>query len=84
KSHIRRSKGYCTKTSYVNIEENILNRQFKADKPNQKWVTDITYLQYGKGQKAYLSALKDLYDGTVIAYKISKNNDYALVMETLK
>lgn len=84
KSHIRRSKGYCTKTSYVNIEENILNRQFKADKPNQKWVTDITYLQYGKGQKVYLSALKDLYDGTVIAYKISKNNDYALVMETLK
>lgn len=37
KSYIRRSNGYFTKTSYVNIEEYILNREFTAEKPNEKW-----------------------------------------------
>lgn len=84
KSHIRRSNGYSTKTSYVNIEENHLNRDFRANHPNEKWVTDITHLHYGDGRKAYLSAIKDLYDGTIIAYKIGKCNNNPLVMETLK
>ncbi len=84
KSFIRRSNGYSTKTSYVNIEENILNREFTADKPNEKWVTDITHLQYGGSQKAYLSAIKDLYDGSIIAYKVSHYNDNPIVMETIK
>nr|WP_231492071.1 IS3 family transposase [Alkalibacterium sp. AK22] len=83
RSHIRRSSGYSTKTSYVNIEDNLLNREFKADKPNQKWATDITHLRYGDGQKAYLSAIKDLYDGSIIAYKVGKFNNNGLVMETL-
>jgi transposase InsO family protein len=83
KSHIRRSNGYCTKTSYVNIEENLLNREFQAEKPNQKWVTDITHLHYGEGLKAYLSAIKDLYDGTVVAYRLGKFNNNDLVMKTL-
>lgn len=84
KSHIRRSNGYSTKTSYVNIEENHLNREFQAEKPNEKWVTDITHLHYGIGQKAYLSAIKDLYDGSIISYKIGHFNDNPLVMNTLK
>lgn len=84
KSHIRRSNGYCTRTSYVNIEENLLNREFYANQPNQKWVTDITHLHYGEGKKAYLSAIKDLYDGSIVAYKIGKWNNNALVMDTLK
>jgi putative transposase len=50
KSHIRRSNGYSTKTSYENIEENILNREFTAEKPNEKWVTDITHIHYGLWQ----------------------------------
>jgi len=52
KSHIRRSNGYSTKTSYENIEENILNREFTAEKPNEKWVTGITHMHYGFGRKA--------------------------------
>ena len=44
-SIIRRSRGYCTKTSFINIEENILNRDFMAESPNQKWCTDVTFLQ---------------------------------------
>ena len=83
-SIIRRSRGYCTKTSFINIEENILNRDFMAESPNQKWCTDVTFLQYGLGSKAYLSAIKDLYDGSVIAYHISKHNDNPLVMENLR
>ncbi len=38
-SIIRRSRGYCTKTSFVTIEENFLNREFTAQPPNQKWCT---------------------------------------------
>ncbi|WWL40066.1 DDE-type integrase/transposase/recombinase [Ruoffia tabacinasalis] len=84
KSHIRRSNGYSTKTSYINIEENILNREFSAEKPNEKWVTDITHMTYGFGNKAYLSAIKDLYDGSIVTYQVSRNNDNPLVMKTLE
>ncbi|GIP62737.1 hypothetical protein J32TS6_12920 [Virgibacillus pantothenticus] len=74
KSHICRSNGYSTKTSYINIEENILNREFTAGKPNEKWVTDITHVTYGFGNKAYLSAIKDLYDGSIVAYQVGRYN----------
>ncbi|RKD25135.1 transposase [Ammoniphilus oxalaticus] len=84
KSHIRRSNGYSTKTSFVNIEDNILNREFTAGKPNEKWVTDITHMTYLFGNKAYLSAIKDLYDGSIIAYQVGRFNDNPLVMNTLK
>jgi len=84
KSHIRRSNGYSTKTSYVNIEENILNREFSAEEPNEKWVTDITHMKYGFGKKAYLSAIKDLYDGSIVAYQVGRYNDNPLVMDTIK
>lgn len=84
KSHIRRSNGYSTKTSYVNIEDNILNREFTAKRPNEKWVTDITHMKYGFGKKAYLSAIKDLYDGSIVAYQVGRYNDNPLVMDTIK
>lgn len=83
-SIIRRSKGYCTKTSFKHIEENLLNRDFKASAPNQKWCTDVTFLHYGLGRKAYLSAIKDLYDSSIVAYHISQHNNNDLVMMTLK
>ena len=44
----------------------------------------MTYLQYGLSAKAYLSAIKDLYDGSIIAYEISHNNDNPLVIKTIK
>ncbi|MGY3781950.1 DDE-type integrase/transposase/recombinase, partial [Streptococcus gallolyticus] len=49
-----------------------------------KWCTDVTYLQYGMGAKAYLSAIKDLYDGSIIAYEVSHNNDNPIVIKTIK
>ena len=84
RSIIRRSKGYCTKTSFVNVEDNILNRDFTATAPDQKWCTDVMFLKYGIGCKAYLSAIKDLYDGSIVAYVVGQFNDNELVFETLR
>ena len=84
KSFIHLSNGYSTETSCVNIEGNILNREFTADKPNQKWVTDTTHLKYRLSNKAYLSVIKDLYDGSIVAYKVGYYNDNELVMEPSK
>lgn len=68
KSFIRHSRGYSTKTNYVNIGDNILNREFTADKPIQKWVTDNPAFNIQLGNKAYLSVIKDLYGGSIVAY----------------
>ena len=57
-------KSVCRKKRYNYLKstpqvtaENILNRDFTADHPNQKWLTDVTELKFGNGQKAYLSAI---------------------------
>ena len=75
------------KTKYIRIESNVmpnlLKRNFKATKPNQKWTTDITYLIY-KDKRLYLSTILDLYDRKVVAYQISKFNDLNIVLNTLK
>ncbi|MDQ0973296.1 putative transposase [Neobacillus niacini] len=65
------------------VVENLLNQNFLADKPNQKWVTDITYLPYGE-KMLYLSTIMDLYNNEVIAYKVSDSQDVSLVLETLE
>lgn len=63
----RKRKGY-RKTKADHVAENRLNREFKADKPNEKWCTDVTEFKYGVGKKAYLSAIIDLYDGSIVSY----------------
>ena len=74
------------KTKYVRIESNVmpnlLKRNFKANKPNEKWTTDITYLIF-KDKRLYLSTILDLYDRKVVSYKISKFNNNQLVIDTL-
>lgn len=80
---IRRPRHACTIVKGNNFEPNRLNRDFTAQRPNQKWVTDVTYLSYGNDNRAYLSAIKDLYDHTIIAYVVSHRNDNALVMKTM-
>ena len=62
---------------------NLLNRKFNAERENEKWCTDITYLVY-KNKKAYLSSILDLKNRKIIAYKIGRKNDNKLVIETLK
>lgn len=65
-----------------NVRPNLLKRNFYANKPNQKWSTDITYIIYN-GKRAYLSSIMDLYSRNIIAYKISYKIDNKLVMDTL-
>ena len=66
-----------------NVRPNLLNRNFNANRLNQKWSTDITYIIYN-GKRAYLSSIMDLYTRNIIAYKISYKIDNKLVMDTLK
>jgi putative transposase len=61
----------------------VLNRVFKAEKPNEKWVTDVTKFKYGQLKRAYLSAIRDLYDGSIISYVLGHSNNNHLVFKTL-
>ena len=60
----KRFKYYAPKTIDIGrVEPNLLNREFNCNAPNQKWVTDITYLKYDNGRKRmYLSVIEDLYN----------------------
>ncbi len=57
--------------------ENVLNRDFAATRPNQKWVTDVTYIATQQGW-AYLSTIKDLFGGFIVAHALSLSNSVAL------
>ena len=69
------------------IAENLLNRQFYADKPNEKWLTDVTEFKWYEGievHKVYLSAILDLYDRRIVSYVIRDRNDNPLVFQTFE
>lgn len=57
---------------------NLLKREFTADKPNQKWTTDVTEFKV-KGKKLFLSTVMDLYNGEIVAYEMRDRPDYPLV-----
>ena len=85
KSVIRRKRPDYIKSTPEITAENILNRDFKATVPFEKWLTDVTEFKYYVGpevKKLYLSAILDLYDRRIIAYKIGDSNNNALVFET--
>lgn len=63
--------------------ENVLQRNFQAERPNQKWVTDITYFHTQQGW-AYLSTIKDLFDGFIVAHQLGRDNSWTLVLKTLQ
>lgn len=64
------------------IADNLLARDFTATKPLERLVTDITYLPFGQTM-LYLSSIKDLFNGEIIAYTIGLNQDTTLVLDTL-
>lgn len=77
----------CTKSARnpEHIAKNYLHREFCADTPNEKWLTDVSEFKYYIGievHKIYLSAILDLYDRRIVAFKISDHNDNPLVMDT--
>lgn len=62
--------------------ENILNRDFNASRPNEKWVTDISYIPTSQGF-LYLSVIKDLYDKSIVAYRYARQMPAKLVIDTI-
>ncbi|WP_416822217.1 DDE-type integrase/transposase/recombinase [Dorea longicatena] len=67
------------------MAKNYLHREFHAEKPNEKWLTDVSEFKYYNGievHKVYLSAILDLYDRRIVSFKISDHNDNPLVMNT--
>ena len=89
KSTIKYANNGCTRHAENPqfIAENKLNREFKAEKPNEKWLTDVTELKWYEGlivHKVYLSAILDLFDRRIVAFVIRDSNDNPLVFDTFR
>ncbi|MCM3546931.1 IS3 family transposase, partial [Priestia megaterium] len=78
---VKRKKRKQTGQPYQ-VVENVLNRNFRAERPLQKLVTDITYLPFGPKQ-LYLSSIQDLFNGEIIAYSIGDCQNVEFVLDTL-
>lgn len=81
-SVIRRKK-YRNYGDYLHKYPNLLNREFSAERPNQKWVTDISYIHTKQGV-LYLSVIRDLYDNSIVAYRTGTEQNVNLVLSTIK
>lgn len=81
-SVVRRKK-YRNYGEYLHRYPNLLNRDFTAERPNQKWVTDISYIRTDEGF-LYLSIIRDLYDNSIVAHKTSTYQGINLVLNTIK
>ena len=88
KSNLKYRYDGCTRPSRnpAFIADNVLNRDFNAERPNEKWVTDVTEFKYGTTfdniHKLYLSAILDLCDHRPVAYVLSDHNNNQLVFDT--
>ena len=81
-SVIRRKK-YRNYGEYLHKYPNLLNRDFSAERPNQKWVTDISYIHTKQGV-LYLSIIRDLFDNSIVAYKTGTEQNVNLVLSTIR
>ncbi len=79
---VRIKKYRSYKGTVGKIAPNILNRNFQSEKPNEKWVTDITEFKLF-GEKFYLSPILDLFNRVIIAYTIASRPTYSLVSKML-
>jgi len=82
KSLVRPKKYRSYRGQVGRVAPHLLQRQFEASKPNEKWVTDVTEFNVG-GKKLYLSPILDLYNGEIIAWQTSERPDFALIREML-
>ena len=81
-SVIRRRRFYKY-GEHLHKYENHWKQNFKADRPNQKWATDISYIHTKQGV-LYLSIIRDLYDNSIVAYKTGTQQTVNLVLDTIK
>lgn len=77
----RKRKNYIKSTPQVTAK-NVLNREFTAENYGEKWLTDVTEMKYGASSKAYLSAILDLGDKSIVSFVIGHSNNNELVFET--
>lgn len=82
-SVIRRKKKKYVPSKPEITTDNILNRKFYSSKQGEKWLTDVTEFKLSNGRKAYLSAILDLWDNSIISYNLGCFNDNSLVLETI-
>lgn len=82
RSVIRKKRPFYGRRGSV-LFPNILSREFYAEHPLQKLVTDITYIRVGDSF-VYLSAIMDLYNNEIVAWELSMRNDLELVLDTIK
>ncbi len=82
-SEIRRRRKWVNLGQQVHKYENLLKRQFRTDRPNAKWVTDISYIHTKEGV-LYLSMIRDLYDNSIVAYKTATQQTVNLVLDTIR
>ena len=87
RSTVKYSNHGCTRRAKnpQYLAENLLDRQFYAEKPNEKWLTDVTEFKWYEGtevHKVYLSAILDLYDRRIVAFVLGDRNDNPLVFKT--
>lgn len=83
RSVVRKKKKFKKDQGAVYKYDNLLARNFYSSRPNDKMVTDITYISTGRG-KVFLSMVKDLFDNSIRGYCVSRNNDLKLVADTLR
>ena len=84
KGYIRKAKNSAVNQGAEHsVFPNILNRKFKADKPMQKIVTDVTYIQ-NKGKWYYLACFMDLFNNEIIDYELGDKFDHSLVINPAK
>ncbi len=81
-SVVRRKK-YRNYGTRLHKYPNLLNRDFHANRPNQKWVTDISYIHTKQGV-LYLSVIRDLYDNSIVAFKTGTEQNINLVLSTIR
>ena len=83
KSLIRVKKYKSYKGEQGKIAPNILQRNFKAASPNEKWATDVTEFNVS-GNKLYLSPIIDLFNGEIISYELSERPNFNQITNMLK
>jgi putative transposase len=82
-SQIRRRRKYQQMGEQLHRYSNILNREFSASRPNEKWVTDISYIKTPQGT-LYLSMIRDLYDQSIVEYQMGTEQSVNLVLNTIR
>jgi len=77
---IKKYKSY--KGTIGKVAPNIINRDFHANLPNQKWTTDVTEFKLF-GKKLYLSPILDMYNSEIVSYNISAKPSLSMVIDML-